>query len=342
MAMATSYGDSGDGIPRPSYGVLGSGVPWSFTDQDGNTQVVNATGVFGVTGGRSDISDAMDDIDNNFVMPMNAAVAGVLPQSTPTTLTYLAIGFLAGKNPFATDLPMGAYGQSDHTGVAGIANNANGVGVYGGSMNGVAPGVLGETMGAIGVTGRANAASGEGVRGENTHGGLAGHFVGNVRVDGNSEAQGDLRVTGNIEVDGDVFLKDSGDVAETFEAVTECRPGTLMIISASGMVEPCSSEYDKRVVGVVSGAGPLRPGLTLGGNTRHDLAAPISMLGRVFCLADASKDPIELGDLLTSSSATGHAMKAADPAKSFGAVIGKALEPLEHGRGLIPILIALR
>jgi hypothetical protein len=97
MAMATSYGDSRDGIPRPSYGVLGSGVAWSFTDQDGNTQVVNATGVFGVTGGRSDISDAMDDIDNNFVMPMNAAVAGVLPQSTPTTLTYLAIGFLPAR-----------------------------------------------------------------------------------------------------------------------------------------------------------------------------------------------------------------------------------------------------
>jgi hypothetical protein len=35
-------------------------------------------------------------------------------------------------------------------------------------------------------------------------------------------------------------------------------------------------------------------------------------------------------------------MKAADPTKAFGAVIGKALRPLASGKGLIPILIALQ
>ena len=34
-------------------------------------------------------------------------------------------------------------------------------------------------------------------------------------------------------------------------------------------------------------------------------------------------------------------MKASDAAKAYGAVIGKALHPLEDGQGLIPILIAL-
>jgi len=34
-------------------------------------------------------------------------------------------------------------------------------------------------------------------------------------------------------------------------------------------------------------------------------------------------------------------MKAADPAKAFGAVIGKALRPFTGGQGLIPIFIAL-
>jgi hypothetical protein len=33
-------------------------------------------------------------------------------------------------------------------------------------------------------------------------------------------------------------------------------------------------------------------------------------------------------------------MKALDPLKAFGAVIGKALAPLPEGEGLIPILIA--
>jgi len=35
-------------------------------------------------------------------------------------------------------------------------------------------------------------------------------------------------------------------------------------------------------------------------------------------------------------------MKACDPAKAFGAVIGKALRSWRDGRGLIPILVALQ
>ena len=36
------------------------------------------------------------------------------------------------------------------------------------------------------------------------------------------------------------------------------------------------------------------------------------------------------------------AMKAADPARAFGAVIGKALRPMREGCGLIPILVSLQ
>jgi hypothetical protein len=35
-------------------------------------------------------------------------------------------------------------------------------------------------------------------------------------------------------------------------------------------------------------------------------------------------------------------MKAADPSRAFGSVIGKALRRLAAGRGLIPILVALQ
>jgi hypothetical protein len=35
-------------------------------------------------------------------------------------------------------------------------------------------------------------------------------------------------------------------------------------------------------------------------------------------------------------------MKAVDPIKAFGAVIGKALRPLKSGSGMIPILVALQ
>ena len=47
-------------------------------------------------------------------------------------------------------------------------------------------------------------------------------------------------------------------------------------------------------------------------------------------------------DLLTTSASPGHAMKASEPLRAFGAVIGKALRPLAEGQGLIPILIALQ
>jgi len=50
---------------------------------------------------------------------------------------------------------------------------------------------------------------------------------------------------------------------------------------------------------------------------------------------DASYGAIEVGDLLTTSPTPGHAMKADDPMKAFGAVIGKALRPLEVGQDLI-------
>jgi hypothetical protein len=49
-----------------------------------------------------------------------------------------------------------------------------------------------------------------------------------------------------------------------------------------------------------------------------------------------------VGDLLTTSPTAGHAMKADDTGRAFGAVIGKALAPMENGTGLIPILIALQ
>jgi hypothetical protein len=69
---------------------------------------------------------------------------------------------------------------------------------------------------------------------------------------------------------------------------------------------------------------------------------PVSLMGKVYCKVDAQYAPIEVGDLLTTSPTPGHAMKAADPLKAFGTIVGKALRPLAAGKGLIPILVALQ
>jgi hypothetical protein len=68
----------------------------------------------------------------------------------------------------------------------------------------------------------------------------------------------------------------------------------------------------------------------------------VALIGKVYCKVDADSGAIAVGDLLTTAATPGHAMKAADPARAFGAVIGKALAPLAKGCGLIPILVALQ
>jgi hypothetical protein len=69
---------------------------------------------------------------------------------------------------------------------------------------------------------------------------------------------------------------------------------------------------------------------------------PIALVGKVYCKVDAQYGVVETGDLLTTSPTPGHAMKASDRLKAFGAVVGKALRPLTAGQGLIPILVALQ
>jgi hypothetical protein len=69
---------------------------------------------------------------------------------------------------------------------------------------------------------------------------------------------------------------------------------------------------------------------------------PVALMGKVFCKVDAQYSPIEVGDLLTTSPTLGHAMKAGDPLKAFGAVLGKALQSLKEGTGMIPVLVALQ
>lgn len=57
---------------------------------------------------------------------------------------------------------------------------------------------------------------------------------------------------------------------------------------------------------------------------------------------DASFGPIKAGDLLTSSTHAGYAMKVTDRALANGAVIGKALANLPSGTGTIPVMVTLK
>jgi hypothetical protein len=166
---------------------------------------------------------------------------------------------------------------------------------------------------------------------------------GNIGI-GTTSPSAKLEVKGDIKVSGDVILSGGADCAEDFNIVEEksVQPGMVMVIDKEGALRPSEQAYDKRVAGVISGAGDLRPGITLDRQKKRANRLPIALSGKVYCKVDAEYNPVEVGDLLTTSSTIGHAMKADDRDKAFGAVIGKALHGLEDGRGLIPILVALQ
>lgn len=156
------------------------------------------------------------------------------------------------------------------------------------------------------------------------------------------ETNGDVRVIGDVRVTGDIILTNA-DCAEDFD-ITDTdlvEPGTVMVLGEEGALYPSQQAYDRRVAGVVSGAGDYKPGIVLDKQQSSNTRQPIALLGKVFCKVDAQYGAIEVGDQLTTSPTPGHAMKADDPAKAFGTVIGKALRSLAEGQGLIPILIAL-
>jgi hypothetical protein len=159
-----------------------------------------------------------------------------------------------------------------------------------------------------------------------------------VRNDNGDET---IRLNGG---NGDIILTNA-DAAEDFTLAeaAEAAPGTVVVLDRDGALAPCSTAYDRRVIGVVAGAGGFRPGIVL--DRRDDAAGrrvPVSMVGKVSCLADARYGPIEAGDLLTSSPTTGCAMRAEDPLRASGATIGKALTPLRQGRGLVDMVISLQ
>jgi hypothetical protein len=143
---------------------------------------------------------------------------------------------------------------------------------------------------------------------------------------------------------GDVLLE-GADCAEDFDVAGEQlpEPGTVMVIDdESGALRESSDAYDKKVAGIVSGAGEYRHGLVLDKRSSDEGRVPVALMGKVYCKVDAQYSPIEVGDLLTTSPTPGHAMKATEPAKGFGAIIGKALKKFEGRQGLIPILVALQ
>lgn len=135
------------------------------------------------------------------------------------------------------------------------------------------------------------------------------------------------------------------DLAERFPCSDErVESGTVMEIDPNdpGKLRVARGAYNRRVAGVVSGANDFAAGAILGNLPGHENAPPIALSGRVYVLCDATSDPIEPGDLLTTSNTPGYAMKAATHTRAQGAILGKAMTALESGRGTVLVLVSLQ
>jgi len=248
----------------------------------------------------------------------------------------------------------GAHGSSEGSegyGVYGSSTGSEAFGVYGTSAGWSSHGVYGEATGPLGrgLYGRAEGTEGIGVYGE-AIGGIGIYAAGLPGI----EAHG-LYGASAADFYGNVTLYDANDsslvmelgsgldYAEGFEssANTQIEPGTVMVIDAlqPGKLRVSAEAYDRKVAGIVAGANGLGSGVRLGGD-EFDL--DIALAGRVYCLVEATHGDIQPGDLLTTSSIPGYAMKASDTSQSHGAILGKAMEPLSRGnRGSILVLVTL-
>lgn len=323
----SGQGNGVEGNGGAGFGFLGGTDP-VFNQHAGVFGRSDQQGVFGHT-----ISDAGTGVYGNSkgggFGVRGETVTGVGVQGRSIGGNGEAMGFLSGTDSRFTQ-HAGVYGESDQQGVMGLTTSAVGTGVFGGTTIRRGGGGIGGSC--IGVRGETFNNPGVGVQGQSFGTGLAGKFIGNVEVTGNLNMS---------SATSDIVL---GDVAEGFSTQDGeiIEPGTVVVLDQHGLVRPGDEAYDKKVAGVVSGAGNYRPAIILDKQRSQASGLSVALMGKVCCKVDARYSPIAVGDLLTTSPTPGHAMKAADPLKAFGSAIGKALHPLNAGQGLIPILIALQ
>jgi hypothetical protein len=111
------------------------------------------------------------------------------------------------------------------------------------------------------------------------------------------------------------------------------EPGDLLALDSldPDRLRRAAAIADPAVIGVVAGKPVEQDGVLL---------APVVGAGFTVVKVDATYGAVRAGDVLTSSPTAGHAMTTLAPAP--GTVIGKALETLDDGTGLIRVLVMPR
>ncbi len=232
----------------------------------------------------------------------------------------------------AGDYGRGVYGEaSSPNDITNYGGYFTAAGKYGQGISGTASGLHGTGGGFY-----SSGLHGIGISAEGGANGYAAMFYGDVLITSGRVTTPVLEITGG------------SDLSERFEVRSkseQVKPGMVVSIDAQnpGNLVVSTKAYDRRVAGIISGAGGVKPGMLMGQKgTEADGEHPVALTGRVYCRADASNGSIEPGDLLTTSDTPGHAMKVTDYTKAQGAILGKAMTPLAKDRGLVLVLVNLQ
>ncbi len=151
----------------------------------------------------------------------------------------------------------------------------------------------------------------------------------------------------------DKFINRSGQTLHTGDVV-KLKSTSIMRFEGDFNKIPipdvtlADKENDTRVIGIVDREavpGPDEPDIRTAPEDPTSIPnggdLMVVTLGTyAHCKVDATDAPIEVGDLLTSSSKPGHARKAINP--KIGCIIGKALEPLKEGTGYIAVFVNIQ
>ena len=163
---------------------------------------------------------------------------------------------------------------------------------------------------------------------------------------GNGEA---LLVKGKSEFHGPVEIlkgpksdaqSSPMNIVELFEVDDEefLSPGDLLVVSESGknILSRSRRKYNRSVIGIISG----NPVLVINNSMTDKKVYPVALAGRALCKVDAREKPVLPGDLIVTSDTPGCGMTGAiNSFEQIGTVIGKALDGLEGGIGIIPVYI---
>jgi len=350
----TNYGVYGQSNSTAGYGVYGTaptyGVYGHAVATSGTTYGVwgqsNSTAGRGVYGWASAPSGVTCGVWGESASPDGTGVVGYA--SATSGVTYGVYGQSSstagtgvyGYAPADSGPTYGVYGQSNSTagtGVYGYAPSVSGGhGVYAASG--------GPAMNGAALYARAYHSSGIAIWGSNdsTDSTLVLENLGTGDLLKAFISGGELRFRfqndGWARADGG-WTTPAADMAELLPAAPGLEPGDVLVVGADGKLARSTQAYQPTVVGVYS----TRPGFVGGQPVEGEPEGhiPLAVVGVVPVKASAENGPIRPGDLLVASATPGHAMRAG-PNPPQGTVIGKALEGLEKGTGVIQMLVVLQ